>query len=438
MTGTRRGRVATAVLLTCACLLTLAGCTTPSDRAAVSRPTAAPSAGAEPGEEGPFEPSDADFDAVERLLGARAAAAMKGKVEAFLATVDPQQPKLIEQQRTLAANLAKLDIATMTYVVDRASLVPAAPVPGKAPRFRALMFEHVQLAGTMSGPVSNPVQMTFVRRGGKWFLGAENQRKTQDSYESPQERPWFGVPISVARSGPMTVLVDRDATGTLDGLVDSISDDIAYTAGVLDLEPVHDLLVDATSNGLGVDFSAMTKEEAAAVSFGLFGPSSTGSRARVGSAIKINPGIVDQALAEPGLMRHELTHFLLRDFTGSSPKWLSEGVAGYVQYYPSDFSRYVVEDEFYDELMSADRRLPILGLFNTDPAVHYPVSQAAVAWLAQHGGVARLKTLMRAYRREYEDVNVDALTPRLLRRVYGVRERDVVDGAFGLLAQLHH
>ena len=29
----------------------------------------------------------------------------------------------------------------------------------------------------------------------------------------------------------------------------------------------------------------------------------------------------------------------------------------------------VVDDEFYDRLMDADRRLPILGLFNTDPAV---------------------------------------------------------------------
>ena len=33
---------------------------------------------------------------------------------------------------------------------------------------------------------------------------------------------------------------------------------------------------------------------------------------------------------------------------------------------------------------------------------------------------------------------VDALTPELLRRVYDVREKDVVDGAFALLAQLQH
>ena len=236
----------------------------------------------------------------------------------------------------------------------------------------------------------------------------------------------------------MTVLVDRDAAGTLDGLVDSISDDLDYTADVLDLDPVHDLLVDATSNGIAVNFSALTKVEAAAVSFGLFGPSSTGSGARVGSAIKINPDIVAEALEQRGLMRHELTHFLLRDLNGSAPKWLAEGMASYVEYYPSDFSRLVVEDKFYDTLMAAERRLPIVGLFATDPAVNYPVSQAAVAWLEQRGGVARLKELMRAYRKGYQGVNVDALTPKLLRRVYGVRERAVVAGAFELLSQLHH
>ena len=70
--------------------------------------------------------------------------------------------------------------------------------------------------------------------------------------------------------------------------------------------------------------------------------------------------------------------------------------------------------------MHADRELPIVGLFNDDPDVNYPISQAAVAWLIAHYGMAKLLDLMRAYRDDYQDVNVDALTPRLLRQVYGV------------------
>jgi hypothetical protein len=440
MTGIARGRRGSAAALGCVLALLAAGCTPPSDRAAVARPALPPgsTAGPEAASDGPFEPSDADFEAVDRVLAARAAAAEAGDVGAFLATVDPRQPKLVAQQRTLAANLARLDVSRMTYVVERDALVPAGPVPGDAPRFRALMTEHVELRGTLSGAVVNPVQMTFVRRGDKWYLGAENQRKREDSYESPQERPWFGGPIAVTRSGRLTVLVDRSQSASLPGLLQSVSDDIAYTADVLEVEPERVLLVDATSNGLSVDFSALSKEEAAAVSFPLFGLGDDGEPARVGSAIKINPELVEQALEQDGLMRHELTHFLLRDLNESQPKWVSEGIASYVEYYPSDFSRLVVSDDYYDRIMAADRRLPILGLFNADPAVNYPVSQAAVAWLAQRGGMARLKELMRAYRQGYEDVNVDALTPRILRRVYGVREGEVVRGAFGLLAQLNH
>ena len=94
--------------------------------------------------------------------------------------------------------------------------------------------------------------------------------------------------------------------------------------------------------------------------------------------------------------------------------------------------------DLYDRLVHADHSLPRVGLFNTDPSVNYPISQAAVTWLVQQGGVTKLVALMRAYRDHYQDVNVDALTPRLLRQVYGVSEAQLVQGAFALLAQLHH
>ena len=45
---------------------------------------------------------------------------------------------------------------------------------------------------------------------------------------------------------------------------------------------------------------------------------------------------------------------------------------------------------------------------------------------------------MKAYRTGYPASNTDALTPRLLRQVYGVSQPSVVAGAFGLLDELHH
>jgi hypothetical protein len=113
-------------------------------------------------------------------------------------------------------------------------------------------------------------------------------------------------------------------------------------------------------------------------------------------------------------------------------------VAAWVQFYPDDFSQWRVPADLYGRLMRADHTLPIVGLFDEDPSVNYPISQAAVAWLVELDGVAKLLDLMRAYQSQYAGADVDALTPKLLRQVYGVSPSQVTDGAWGLLAQFDH
>jgi hypothetical protein len=88
--------------------------------------------------------------------------------------------------------------------------------------------------------------------------------------------------------------------------------------------------------------------------------------------------------------------------------------------------------------MHADRTLPSIGLFNDDPDVNYIVSQAAVTWLVSHYGMSKLIELMRGYRESFKDVNVDAITPRMLHQEYGVTQQQVVAGAFELIGELHH
>jgi hypothetical protein len=88
--------------------------------------------------------------------------------------------------------------------------------------------------------------------------------------------------------------------------------------------------------------------------------------------------------------------------------------------------------------MSADRELPIIGLFDDDPDVNYPISEAAVTWLVSHYGMPRLLDLMRAYQTHYQGADIDALTPRMLRLVYGIDEKQVVRGAFALVAAYGH
>jgi hypothetical protein len=70
--------------------------------------------------------------------------------------------------------------------------------------------------------------------------------------------------------------------------------------------------------------------------------------------------------------------------------------------------------------------------------VNYQIIEAAVARLVSHGGIPRLLELMKAYQTHYRGVDTDALTPRMLRLVYGIHEQQVMTGAFRLLAAYQH
>ena len=127
----------------------------------------------------------------------------------------------------------------------------------------------------------------------------------------------------------MTVLVDRSQADSLSGLTTAVQDDIAYDARLLGVPASSKILVDATTNGLSLNFSSLSQEEAAAVTFGVTSTDALGQEdtGLAGLVIKVNPHTVDQVVDDEGIMRHELTHYLLERYNGYVPKWLSEGVA---------------------------------------------------------------------------------------------------------------
>jgi hypothetical protein len=424
--------------------LALAGCAGSGHDGASSSPSASPpsSTSSSTSSGGTrFEPTKADFRAVRRVLGRRAAAVRSHDESAFLATVDPDNAALRAREKVLFANMSGLSLSGLRYAMDGSSVLVPSPVPGKDPVLRPQITEFLQIGGAMAHPVTNGIDQTFVRRHGHWVLGADVLQGGTASFSTPQWRPWAGTPIVSRRVGPMTVLVDQSHASTLGQLTTAVHDDIGFDAGLLGVPASYRIIVDATSNGVATSFSSTSKAQAAAVTFPLREGGlndDVGFKALAGLAIKVNPKTVDSVISDNGIMRHELTHYLLHQYGGASPQWLSEGVAAWVQYYPDDFSRWVVPAALYDRLMRADHTLPPIGLFNEDPALNYPISQAAVAWLVQTYGVAKLLDLMRAYRSRYAGANVDALTPALLRQVYGVTPAQVTDGAWRLLAQFAH
>jgi len=418
----------------------LAGCgsgTSSEPRAGSSTPGAASTSASS--HAGKFQPTPQDFRAVSRVLDRRARAIQAHDLGAFLATVDRSDPALVDQQRTLYSNLAQLSVASLRYEMDMSAALVPAPVKGHDPVLHPQITEFLRLTSSLDRPVTNAVDETFVRRGNRWLVGAEPATGASDS--AVQWRPWGGPPIAALRTDAMTVIVDRSRASTLSSLTQAIHDDIAFDAARLGVPASYKVVVDATSSGGATTFSSLSKEEAAAVTFGLVeGTRDTPQTGRrlAGLAIKVNPHDAAQLTESTPLLRHELTHYLLGSYSGSSPKWLSEGVATWIQYYPDTFSALGVSPDLYSKLIHADRALPSIGLFNDAPDVNYVVSQAAVAWLVSHYGMPKLIDLMRAYRDNYRDVNTDAITGRMLRQVYGVTQRQVVAGAFGLISELRH
>jgi hypothetical protein len=375
------------------------------------------------------------------VLAQRAHAALTHDRSAFLATVDDHDPAFVAKERTLYQNLAQLPLASLAYPSDTSELLVPAAVGGGDPVLHPVVVEQLKLRGTTTRPISNSLDITFVRRDGRWLVAAEGDQDDDSSGgASAVERPWWGVPIAARVDGPLTVLVDRSRASSLDSLTGSVSDDIDVDSRLLGVPAQHALLVDATSNGTSTSFSSLSKEQAGAVTFALRHTDPSGDRftAVAGMAIKINPHEVATLSSDTLLLRHELTHYLLHDYLGSSPTWLSEGIANWVEYYPDDYASLRLTGGLYPKLMHSDRELPGVGVFDYDPAVHYQVAQAAVAWLIDRAGMPRLLELMRAYRTDYEGANVDALTTRLLRQVYGVTQQQVVAGAFGKIARLQH
>jgi hypothetical protein len=118
--------------------------------------------------------------------------------------------------------------------------------------------------------------------------------------------------------------------------------------------------------------------------------------------------------------------------------WLTEGVASWVEWQPSEMDQLVVPEELYEKLQRPPHELPTNGVFYGKADVSYPVAQAAVQWLVDRAGTAKLLELMKTYARMYQGVNTDAVTPQAIRKVYGISEKELVDGTWATLSSLHH
>ena len=105
------------------------------------------------------------------------------------------------------------------------------------------------------------------------------------------------------------------------------------------------LLVDATTTGQASRVDELgSRRRRRAVTYPVVATHDGDTTGIAGWRIKINPDNVATMLLQPGLLRHELTHFVLRNVNVGNPTWLVEGVAEVSGYWPTQFEDQVVAD----------------------------------------------------------------------------------------------
>jgi len=386
-------------------------------------------------DDGPYQPTEDDRTAIRDLLETRAAALSEGDRAAFMATVDTEDPRLVRQQRTLFANLQRLPVESVSYSVDDASGYPVAEVGGDDPVFRPLVVEQVELA-VDALPVSNQLEDTFVRRDGSWLLGAESLPGKYHDARGPQSRPWAGgVAVAAASSGRLVVVVDRARARSAVGLADQMTGYIRFAASVLDVEPTYAVLVDATSVGDTSALNTVDDSEAAATTATVLNFSPGEPTRLAGTRIKVNPETAVSTVADVEVMRHELTHFLTLGRLAGAPIWVKEGIAEWVSTAPAGLDGLVAPAALVRHVQQVLHRLPTNGRWGLDPRADYLVGRAAVTHLVQAFGVATVFEMARAYR-SIDGDDPDQKTARVLQRVIGITEAELVRATWGEIDRL--
>ncbi|QIK65760.1 hypothetical protein G7072_04860 [Nocardioides sp. HDW12B] len=383
--------------------------------------------------------SDEEYAAIQRVLDTRAEAVLEGDREAFLATVD-DRPGVRAQQRVTFENLQRLGVAEILYGLEQKTL-PVTPIPGDDPEVKPDITEHVRLRGVDSEPVSTSVGFTFVERDGQWLLGAERIDETERTLSSiGTARPWAEGPIAVRRAGSVTVVVDRSRSDQLAALTARVTRALGYVRGEIGVTDPAPLLVDATSSGNATRLSY----EGLAVAGAVFGPAITTTLTSheplgvAGWRVKYNPDVLDEFLDDDRVLRHELTHFVLRE--KPQPLWLGEGIAEHLGWRRAGMAELVVPGRIYDRLATSAprRRLITADEFRGNPVVGYTLAQALAEELLTRGGVPRLRRLLD----ELADAAEDKTSPAraqaaALQEVYGLSGPELAAAGYARLLTIN-
>ena len=360
--------------------------------------TTAPAASAVRGRVAP--PIDLDAArgaAVRALLDARATALQRRDRTAWLRTVDPSATAFRARQAAVFDNLAGVPISDWAYQLDPESEPPpsvdldASRGPGWWAPGVTLTY---RLAGYDDAATVEPERLTFVPRGGRWYVAADDDFSAagRDSTRGL----WDGGPVVVVRGLRCLVLghpgsreVMRRVADGLDAAVPRVSRvwGTDWTQRIIALVPSSQRELTRVVGGHG-DYSQI-----AAVATAELTDANAGYHP-VGNRIVINPPNFAKlgSLGRRVVLTHEVTHVATRAASGlAAPTWLVEGFADYVGYSGVDVPYSLSASELRDAVRrgKAPTTLPTDADFdgsNPHLAEVYEQAWLAVTYLASTYG----------------------------------------------------
>jgi hypothetical protein len=268
------------------------------------------------------------------LLAQRATAVLKGDQKGFLAAVDPKQPALVTEQRTLFSNLRKFAFTKLNYFVESERPVAALAEKYGRATFTVRLMMRYQLTGLDTAPVQTDLGYTFTRRGNQWMLVSDTTIDSALSRDGHQQ-PWDFGEIAVTHRDKVVVVVEK-AEASLGAKIAKSSEGAVEAVrrhwprpwnGAVMVIAMREPRVMSTlwTTGYGDGWTIAAK----AVALYDGEPFRLKTAAPVGSRIVVNPAVRQRT--DEQLLVHEMTHVATVPIGRLTPQWLVEGLAEYVR-----------------------------------------------------------------------------------------------------------
>lgn len=406
--GSRRvGRWASVVVLVLAGVavlaLALAG-VVGSNGASATRPR--PSTSGPPGDSATPAPDrdQQQLDALTALLAARRHAVLTHDRAAWLATVDPRDPRFQNAQGAVFDHLAGVPFSDWSYqYVGRApdlSSQRRRELGGEA--WVARVLAGYRLRGFDTTTSYAEQDLTVVRRDTQWFVAS-----TSDGGTAPQ--PWDLGAVHVAR-GDHVLVLGTAAPATLRQYATLGDRAVRQVSGVWGTRWSRKAVLVAP-RGQHEFGQLLLRDDAgldqvAAVTTGDLGGGSGAAEpsGRAGNdRVVINPAAFAR-LGSTGrrvVLTHEMTHVAVRQSTTSAvPIWLSEGFADFVGYSGTGVSRRVGAGDLLAQVRAGHGPTHLPSSDDFDPtrttiAPSYSASWLACSLIADTYGTDQLVALYR-------------------------------------------